>query len=67
MTCRGPAPVRPSRARSPGPAPNPTKVTKSTRFTNDRRVCRVTTITSRQEAAISGAPPAPGSRAFGSA
>ena len=67
MTFRGPAPVSPSRARSPGPEPKPTDVTKSTRSTKDRRVCLVTTITSRQDAAISGAPPAPGSLVLGSA
>ncbi len=65
MTFRGPAPVRPRRSAAPGPSPKPTEVTKSTRSTNDRRLCRTTTITSRQDAAISGAPPAPGSRTFG--
>src|SRR5215468_6199697 len=67
MTLRGPAPVRPSRSRSPRPVPYPTEVTKSTRSTKDRRLCRTMMITSRQNAAISGAPPAPGSRTFGSA
>src|SRR5215813_3166538 len=67
MTLRGPAPVRPSRSRSPWPAPYPTEVTKSTRSTKDRRLCRTMMITSRQNAAISGAPPAPGSRTSGAA
>ena len=67
MTFRGPAPVSPSRSRSPGPSPKPTEVTKSTRSTSERGDCRSTTITSLQEAAISGAPPAPGSLTFGSA
>ena len=42
-----------------------TEVTKSTRSTNDRVLCRTTTITSRHDAAISGAPPAPGRRTRG--
>ena len=42
-----------------------TEVTKSTRSTNERWLCLITTITSRHEAAISGAPPAPGSRTLG--
>jgi hypothetical protein len=46
--------------------PKPTEVTKSTCSTNARALCRITTITSRQDAAISGAPPAPGSRTVGS-
>ena len=66
MTVLGPVPRRPSFSRSPGPLPNPTEVTKSTRSTNALALWRTTTITSRQLAAISGAPPAPGSRTFGS-
>ena len=46
--------------------PPPTEVTKSTCSTNARARCRITTTTSRQDAAISGAPPAPGSRTTGS-
>src|SRR3984885_4819440 len=65
MTFRGPAPASPRRSRDPGPSPNPTEVTKSPRSTNDLRLCRTTTIASRHEAAISGAPPAPGSRTEG--
>jgi hypothetical protein len=63
----GPAPVSPRRFRPPGPSPKPTEVTKSTRSTKVRRFCRTITMTSRQDAAISGAPPAPGSLIFGSA
>ena len=63
----GRRPRQPRRSRRPGPSPNPTEVTKSTRSTNDRRFCRTTTITSRHDAAISGAPPAPGSRTAGRA
>ncbi len=62
----GPAPRSPSRSRVPGPLPNPTLVTKSTRSTNARLLCLTTTMTSLQEAAISGAPPAPGSLTTGS-
>ena len=40
-------------------------VRQSTRSTNDRVLCRTTTITSRHDAAISGAPPAPGRRTRG--
>ncbi len=67
MTMRGPAPVRPSRSRLPGPEPKPTLVMNSTRSTNVRRLWRTITMTSRQEAAISGAPPAPGRRTAGCA
>ena len=44
---------------------SPVDVRKPTRSTNVRGDCRTTTTTRRQEAAISGAPPAPGSRTLG--
>ena len=40
MTSTGPRPRRPSRSRWPGPSPYPTEVTKSTRSTKVRWLCR---------------------------
>ena len=65
MTLVGPRPRRPSFSRSPRPEPWPTDVTKSTVSTNARGLWRTITITSPHDAAISGAPPAPGRRTFG--
>ena len=67
MTFVGPLPRRPSFSRLPGPEPWPTDVMKSTVSTKARVLWRTITITSPHEAAISGAPPAPGSRTFGCA
>ena len=52
-------------ARARAPSPWPTVVQKSSFSTNVRLACGAITITSPQLAAISGAPPAPGSRVFG--
>ena len=65
ITRVGPAPRKPNRVRSPGPSPKPTVVRKSSRSTKVRGFWRIKTMTSRQEAAISGAPPAPGRRTVG--
>ena len=65
ITFVGPLPRSPSFSRLPGPFPWPTDVMKSTFSTNARGLWRTITITSPHEAAISGAPPAPGSRTFG--
>ena len=65
ITAVGPPPLSPRRRRSSPPAPWPSEVTKSSRSTNRSRVWRATMITSAHEAAISGAPPAPGSRTDG--
>jgi len=51
--------------RLAGPRPKPNEVTKSTRSRTRAGSGRTTTMTSLQEAAISGAPPAPGSRTLG--
>ena len=66
-TSVGPAVRMPSRSRWSPPSPNPNEVTKSTRSTNVRRVCAMTTYVCRQSAAISGAPPPPGRRTVGRA
>ncbi len=65
MTLTGPRPGSPYRSLSPGPRPKPTVVTKSTCSTNALFMWRMTTMTSPHDAAISGAPPAPGSLTFG--
>ena len=65
MTSLGPPPRRPSRWRSPGPSPKPIDERKSQRSTNARALWRMMTMTCPAEAAISGAPPAPGSRVRG--
>ena len=65
MTHRTPPPRSPSRSRWPGPSPNPIDERKSQRSTNARFDWRMITITAPAEAAISGAPPAPGRRVRG--
>ena len=66
MTAVGPRPRKPSRSRAPAPSPWPTVVTKSSSSTKVRFECDAITTTSSHPAAISGAPPAPGRRVFGS-
>src|SRR5699024_9519473 len=57
MILGGPAPRSPRRCRSPGPVPFPNEVTKSTVSSRAHRLCRMITMASRHEAAISGARP----------
>ncbi len=65
ITTVGPPPVYPSFPRESPPSACPTEVTKASSSTNARFDCLRTIKTSFADAAISGAPPAPGRRTFG--
>ena len=65
ITAAGPLPGSRSRARLSPPSRWPADVTKSSLSTNARVFCRSVISTSLHDAAISGAPPAPGSRVDG--
>src|SRR5690554_5529980 len=62
----GPRPMFGTLSRALPSRPKPTVVTKSTSFTNVRLECFTVMNTSLALVAISGAPPPPGRRTFGS-
>ena len=65
ITAVTPSPEKPSSSRLPIPSPNPTVERKSSCSTNVRGDCVSITKVSWHDAAISGAPPPPGSRTAG--